>query len=282
MYFPLQRHRRATFKPSTWRALFAVATLNLALFATTAAADFSHWRQHAADSQTEISHAAWDALLARYISSPADGVNRFAYGKVSKADARALDEYIQALEQVVVTSIGRAEQFAYWINLYNALTVKIILDNYPVDSIRDIRPTWYLPGPWKKPFVKVEGRALSLDNIEHDIMRPIFQDNRIHYAVNCASIGCPNLQPRAFTRANLEQLLEKSAYEYVNHPRGVRVENGDLIASSIYKWYGDDFGDSPKQIIAHFRKYAHPPLKKSLRKAKKIDSFFYDWELNDG
>ena len=154
-----------------------------------------------------------------------DGVNRVAYGKVAPQDKQALASYVDRLSKVQVTKLARSEQLPYWINLYNAATVKVVLDHYPVESILkiDISPGLFAKGPWKKKLLTVEGEAVSLDDIEHRILRPIWKDPRTHYAVNCASLGCPNLQPRAFTAGNMDELLDAGARAYVNHPRGARV-----------------------------------------------------------
>ncbi len=116
---------------------------------------------------------------------------------------------------------------------YNALTVKVILDNYPVKSIRDIdiSPGLLNDGPWDAKLLTIEGKEVSLNDIEHRILRPIFLDNRIHYAVNCASSGCPNLQPEAFTVENTEELLDRGAREYIAHERGVKISKNRLVVS---------------------------------------------------
>ena len=107
------------------------------------------------------------------------------------------------MSDLTITDYNKKEQLAYWINLYNSLTIKVVLEHYPVKSIKEIKLSGiFKPGPWKKELVIIEGKKLSLDNIEHDILRPIWKDNRVHYAVNCASIGCPNLQNSAFTAKN--------------------------------------------------------------------------------
>ena len=133
---------------------------------------------------------------------------------------------------------SRREQKAFWINLYNALTVRLVAESYSVGSIRDIA------SPFDTKVVEVEGQPLSLNDIEHRILRPIWSDARIHYAVNCAAIGCPNLLPVAFTGPNTGQLLELAAHGYINHRRGARIEDGGLIVSKIYGWFTEDFGSS--------------------------------------
>jgi hypothetical protein len=186
------------------------------------------------------------------------------------------------------SAMPRAMSFAFWANLYNALTLLVVLRRHPLRSIRDIRSTgvpfdpqgW--TGPWRTRLVTVEGRALSLDNIEHDIMRPTFRDPRVHYAVNCASIGCPNLLPRLWRAATLERELDEAAAAYVNHPRGVTVlADGRLRTSSIYTWFREDFGGTEAGVVAHLRRHAAPALAGRLSDATRIADHVYDWALND-
>ena len=134
----------------------------------------------------------WDRLLQHYVRPGRDGINRLAYDTVTASDREALDGYINALAEVPVRALSQTEQLPFWVNLYNALTVRVVLEHYPVDSIRDIAisPGFFAQGPWGKKLITVEGVALSLDDIEHRILRPIWRDPRIHYAVNCASVSC--------------------------------------------------------------------------------------------
>ena len=214
---------------------------------------------------------------------PRRGVNRLAYSRVSAADRAALDDYIDRLAAFEISRYGRDEQLAYWINLYNALTIAVVLDHYPVKSILDIAisPGLFSIGPWGKKLVTVDGEALSLDDIEHRILRPIWRDPRIHYAVNCASIGCPNLATMAFTGANAEDMLTRTARDYVNNPRGAELRNGRLVVSSIYEWYKEDFGDSDVGVIRHLRQYAQPNLAAALDGVTRIAADDYDWALNE-
>ena len=128
----------------------------------------------------------------------------------------------------------------------------------------------------------VEGEELSLDDIEHRILRPIWQDPRIHYAVNCASIGCPNLQIQAFSASNMESLLNAAAREYVNHDQRCEDQNGRLFVSSIYDWFVSDFGGDDAGVIKHLSQYAGPSLRNSLTDISRISGDDYDWDLNDG
>lgn len=244
---------------------------------------WERWLEHDPGSRLQVDHAAWDRIVTAYISTGPDGVNYFAYGRVSAPDRTALQGYLQYLEQTPVSRLNRAEQMAYWLNLYNALTVQVVLDHYPVESIRDIdiSPGFFADGPWKKQLVQIEGQQVSLDDIEHRILRPIWKDPRIHYGVNCASIGCPNLQKQAFTAANTDALLDKGAREYVNHPRGVQIENERLIVSSIYVWFQEDFGGDDAGVIDHLQQWARPELREQLNAYDRISDDRYDWSLND-
>src|SRR5690606_30576317 len=125
------------------------------------------------------------------------------------------------------------------------------------------------------------GRELSLDDIEHGILRPQFGDPRVHYAVNCASIGCPDLAAEAYRGDNLDAMLDEAARAYVNSARGARVEGGELTASSIFKWYRKDFGGTEAGVLAELRKYATPGLLEKLENIVSVASYDYDWSLND-
>jgi hypothetical protein len=236
-----------------------------------------------ANATMTVDHSAWERILTMYLVPSPDRINRFAYGRVNAADKKALKAYLAALQNVKVTALKADEQRAFWINLYNALTIDVVLDRYPVKTIKDISlgGGFFASGPWKKPLAKVEGKALSLDNVEHDILRKVWNDPRVHYAVNCASMSCPNLMAKAFTAANLDEMLTQGAKDYVNHPRGVRVGGSKVTLSRIYSWYRSDFGASDAEILRHIAKYAAPPLKKALAGIETIDGYDYDWSLNE-
>lgn len=244
---------------------------------------WDHWSAHEPQSPKTVDHGRWDRFLARYVMTYGDGINRVAYGAVSQADRDGLKAYLNDLAMVKPTMLSRQEQFAYWVNLYNALTVEVVLDHYPVDSIRDIdiSPGLFANGPWGKELIEVEGKQISLDDIEHRILRPVWNDPRIHYAVNCAALGCPNLTTTAFTAANTEALLDAGAYDYVNHDRGFRIENGRLRVSSIYEWFNEDFGGNDAGVIEHLKQYAKMPRRDALASKSKVAGHFYDWQLND-
>ncbi len=241
------------------------------------------WSEHDDANPAAIDHAPWQALLTAYLRTDhPSGVARFDYAalKASAEDTARLAGYLDALQAVDPRRYARAEQLAYWINFYNALTVRLVAAAFPIASIRDIGESWLLPGPWKDENATVAGQALTLHNIEHDILRPIWGDSRIHYAVNCASYGCPNLMATAFTAANASELMAAGARAYVNHPRGVAFDGEDVTVSSIYDWFQEDFGDSEAGVLAHLLEYAEEPLAERLRRFDGDMAFAYDWALN--
>ena len=234
-----------------------------------------HWQAFNPASREAIDHRLWDRFLKAFVKQDDTGINRVAYGRIGDGGKEVLSEYLDKLSKTPIRLYGRNEQMAFWINLYNALTVQRIANSYPVDSIRDIA------SPFDTKVTEVEGEPLSLNDIEHRILRPIWRDPLIHYAVNCAAIGCPNLLPVAFTGSRIGQLLELAAHGYINHRRGARIEDGSLIVSKIYGWFAEDFGGTEQSVIAHLREFAEQPLLEMLKGRDAIEKYEYDWGLND-
>ncbi|MEO1191732.1 MAG: DUF547 domain-containing protein [Pseudomonadota bacterium] len=264
-------------------SLAALAALAPATAQAAPRADlWPRWQAHDPASRTTVDHSPWAAFLNTYRHVDPQGVARIDY-KGAQAAMSGLQSYLEELSAVPVSQLNRDEQFAYWANLYNALTVVTILSHYPVETIRDIDISdgLFANGPWGAELVTVEGQPLTLDDIEHRIMRPIWRDPRVHYAVNCAAVGCPSLLAAPFTAATLDQQLEAGARDFINHPRGARVENGRLYVSSIYDWFESDFGGSDKGVIHHLSQYAKPPLAAQLEGITRISGDDYDWDLND-
>ena len=220
---------------------------------------------------------SYNAFLAKYIVQK-DGINLVQYGKVTAEDERSLEDYIETLSDTDITSYTDQEVLAYWFNLYNAKTLDLILDNYPVKSIKKIG---FLSGPWDKDILNVRGQEMSLNNIEHDTVRETFNEPRVHFAFNCASIGCPNLKATAWEASTLDADLTQATKNYIASPRGVRIEkDGEIAASKIFKWYNEDFGENETDVIAFLAKFAEGDKKAALQKATEIDDYDYDWSLN--
>lgn len=240
----------------------------------------------ASKSVRDVDHSAWDRLLKTYVKPGPDGLNRVDYAAFKREGHAALKSYISGLQAVDLATLARPDQFALLANLYNAKTVDIVLDHYPVKSIRDISLGGgllgaFTGGPWKAKVLQIKGTELSLDDIEHGMLRPVFKDPRVHYAVNCASVGCPNLGTEAFTGAKLEAQLDAAARAYVNSRRGVDPRPDGLVISSIYDWYQKDFGGNDNGVIKHLKAYAASALAQKLETTTSIADYAYDWSLND-
>lgn len=241
------------------------------------------WQAHDPAGRRTLDHSAWAGFLGRWRRSGPDGVVRVAYASVTRDERDALKRYLDALSRVPVSELARPEQFAFWVNLYNALTVDVVLDHWPVASIRDIdiSPGLFANGPWGAELTSVEGNALSLDDVEHRILRPIWREPRIHYAVNCAAVGCPDLAAEPYDAANTERLLSEGARRYVADPRGVAFEGDRLVVSSIYRWFDEDFGTGwPEGVLAHLETWAPPETARRLSTRDRIDGDRYDWSIN--
>ncbi|MGK2740967.1 DUF547 domain-containing protein [Tepidicaulis sp. LMO-SS28] len=243
------------------------------------------WAAHDPESGMRLDHSAFAAILAKYARPQESGPVLFDYAglKAAPEDMAALGAYLEDMQAITVSRLNRDAQFSYWVNLYNALTVKVVTDHYPVESIRDvgISPGLFSRGPWGAKLLSIEGREVSLDDIEHRILRPLWQDARIHYVVNCASIGCPDLPLEPLEAAGLDARLDAAARAYIASARGARLESGKLIVSRIYDWYAEDFGDSDEAVIAHLMNYAEEDFKSALGRVSRISDYEYDWSLND-
>jgi hypothetical protein len=229
-----------------------------------------------AGGSASFDHGAWNRLLAAAV----DDSGRVDYPFFQ--DHRAeLDRYLDAIAAVKLGTLERDQAMALLINAYNALTVASILDHPTVDSIRDI------DGVWDERRHRVGGFDLTLDDIEHTLLRPFFRDPRVHFAVNCASSSCAPLPRWAFTGEKLEEQLEERTRSFLSDSRNVRIEGGTLSLSSYFDWYGDDFVDeawrprasSAREFVAG---YASPEVAARLRSGEALKQRYldYDWSLN--
>lgn len=236
-----------------------------------------------AASSKPAAETAYAALLKTRISRGQGGLNLFDYaGAKADGDLKVITAYTDYLASQNPDEMPEADQIAYWANLYNALTVKVILENYPVTSIRKIKSGAISPGPWKRDAVTVNGEVISLDTIEHKILRKRYANPAmVHYMVNCASIGCPNLSDKLWVGATLDEDRAQAARDFINSPRGVDIQGNFLNVSSIYKWFKEDFGGSKAATLEHFRKFADPELLAALDAGAKISGYDYNWDLNE-
>lgn len=222
---------------------------------------------------TTADHRLYAELLEKYVKN---GVVDYQGFKKEEAE---LDRYLKILERTDTKALSRNEQFAFYINAYNAWTIKLILSAYPgIQSIKDLGGLF--KSPWKMKIARIDGDVITLDNIEHDILRPRFKDPRIHFAVNCASKSCPPLRSEPYRGDVLDHQLTEMTEAFINDPSYNRLQGGVLYVSSIFKWYSEDFNDD---IVGFFMKYAEGELKKELRNhagGVEVEYLDYDWSLN--
>jgi len=220
-----------------------------------------------------VDNSIFSDLLEKYVT---DGVVDYAG---FKKDESRLDAYLKVLEGVNTGALDRDGQFAFYVNAYNAWTLKLILSGYPgVESIKDLGSVF--KSPWKKEIVRIDGRLTTLDHVEHGILRPRFKDARVHFAINCASKGCPPLITEPYQGDILAQQLDAVTRAFLNDPEYNRLEGNILYVSRIFKWFKEDFN---KDILGFFLKYAKGQLKEGLEAGKgsvKIKYLDYDWSLN--
>ncbi len=236
---------------------------------------------------------AWQTIIDKYLveNSPdndpnndKDAIARFDYArlKAQDEDRSALTHYIHSLKHQKPSQMNADAATAYWANLYNALTIDLVLDHYPVKSIRDIGKNPFKKGPWKQKIITIEGKKLSLDNIEHDILRHQYPSPFLHYMLNCASLGCPNLNRSLWRADSLKPDQHAAAKAYIRSSRGLSVmPDGSLAASSIYQWFKKDFGQTQAQVLEHMLPFANPAQAAAIKAGSSIKHYHYDWSLND-
>lgn len=242
-----------------------------------------------AGTTTETTHTDWDALLRRHVHWSSDGTTSTVDYAGLAAERDALRQYLQRLATVSPTQFAKvsvAEQQAFLINAYNAATIELILQRWPkLDSIRDLG-SW-LRSPWQLSFVELLGETRSLDDIEHTLLRGAagFSEPRIHFAVNCASIGCPALRPEAYHGTHLEAQLQDQTKRFLRDRSRNRFEDDRLQVSRIFDWYGDDFasvGGVANFLANHADALGLDGATASALREGAIDIAYlpYDWSLN--
>lgn len=219
-------------------------------------------------------HAIWAELLDKYVKP--GGVDYAGF----KSEEDKLDQYLKLLEGTDTQTLSRNDQFAFYINAYNAWTIKLILSAYPgLKSIKDLGT--FLKSPWEKKFVRMNGDVLTLDDIEHHILRPRFKDPRLHFAINCSAASCPPLKSEPYLGSQLDLQLDQATRSFINHPDNYRLEGDVLYVSRIFKWFSEDFKEG---VVDFYLAHARGDLKNKLAQKKdalKLKYLPYDWSLND-
>ena len=210
-------------------------------------------------------HSLWSTALKEHV----DEAGHVNYTKW-KEDTTLLDDYITSLEENPPAEFwSRNDSLAYFINAYNAVTVKLILDHYPLKSIRK------LITPWRFKRFELEREKISLNHIEHQILRKM-NEPRIHFAINCASASCPKLFNIAFYAHTMEEQLEEATTLFINDPLRNQLSKKEMAISRIFQWFASDFG-TKKERHVFIRKYATQPIDKNA----KVRFLNYDWQLNE-
>ena len=232
-------------------------------------------------------HSAFTDVLQEYVNE--EGMVDYARLK----ETGALDAYLQALAQTDPSNLDEDERLAFWINAYNAQAIKLILDNYPVESIRRITPVSVpgtsinIPGvndPFDLDFATIGGETHSLNDIEHGTIREEFDEPRIHFALVCAAMSCPELRREAYTGAELDQQLEDQANTFLHNEEKNQIpaDAETIRLSKIFDWFGGDFGGNKAQRQAFLAPYFEGDVREKLQAgAYDIDFVDYDWTLND-
>ncbi|MDN5201993.1 DUF547 domain-containing protein [Fulvivirgaceae bacterium BMA10] len=228
-----------------------------------------------ASGSSHVDHHLWNKLLAKHVSKSGE-VNYKSFLK----DRGQLQQYLSTLSHHAPDpeTWTREQQLAYWINAYNAFTVELILDNYPLKSITELHPKLYVPGintVWHKKFFEIGGEPISLDIIEHKILRKKFDEPRIHFAIVCASFSCPRLRNEAYTPEKLESQLEDQAIDFINDNRKNEISSEKLKISKIFSWFKGDF-TKKGSLINFLNRYS----KVTIDEDADVSYLKYDWGLN--
>jgi hypothetical protein len=242
-----------------------------------------YWSAYQSQSSIKVDHQIWQALLSRYVLLSDDGIHRVAYGEFDETAKAKLREYLDAMSRIAPTQLNRDEQLAYWINLYNAQTIQVVLDHPRKKSILSMGPFFSL-GPWDEPYLTIENKPVTLNDIEHRILRPIWQDHRLHYVLNCASIGCPNLSQTAYRATSIAQQMADAQIAFLQHPRAISfTDRGELQLTSLFDWYLADFAPDVFGLLAYLA-VQRPDLAADLAamagNADAKINYVYDWDLN--
>lgn len=258
-----------------------LAALAVTPLAGCAGASGARWAGHAPGSDAVVDHRAWQLFLDRHTFPGADGVTRVAYAEVPVTDRELLADYVRALERVAVGRLDRAEQLAFWLNLHNALMVRVVLDHLIARSPDEIDlGGMFSSGPWTATLARVSGTPVSLASIRSIALAPVFRDPRWHYGLCDAALGGPSLPRTAFHGESVDRDLEDAAIAYVNHPRAVRIEGATLLVNAFWRRNIADFGGSEAAVLDHIAVYADRELRAELRPGRPIH-WMDDRRLNE-
>lgn len=259
-----------------WRLGLLILVIELGV----GAVSISVAQQMATSEPVSTRHASFTHLLERFVDKQGD----VDYEALQAQADSVLVPYLQELASARIASLDREARLAFWINAYNAYTLKLIVDHYPVTSIRDIEGPPDGDTPFQRPVGRVVDTLRTLDEIEHEIIRERFKEPRIHFALVCAAKSCPRLRRNAYTGPRLDRQLDEQARRFLHADRKNRIPAGDghIALSRILKWYGSDFGPTPTAIQRALAPYFEGAVRDSLAQgAYEVQYLPYDWTLND-
>ena len=211
---------------------------------------WAQWNKSNETNPAIIDHRLFDGFLKTYVvTNHPSGINRFRYADVSRRDNKTLKKYIKQLSSIDPRDFRKTEQKAYWLNLYNALTLESLLKLYPISALDHHRFS-------RRVEARVAGQKMTLADIEQRILRPVWGDYKLVFGLSCATLGCPAIHPQAFTAANTDKLLKQYVGEFINHPRGLVINKQELCVSKIFDWYRQDFGSDDRHLLRLFAHYA--------------------------
>ncbi|WPZ36432.1 DUF547 domain-containing protein [Thalassobaculum sp. OXR-137] len=232
------------------------------------------WRRHDPLSLRVVDHRVWQVFLDRNTRDWPDGITRVDYARVSTADRELLEAYIREQSALPVASLARREQLAFWLNMHNALVVRLVLDHLIVGSPDEIETGGlFSRGPWDVPLTRVEGREVSLAGIRREVLAPVFHDPRWHYGLCDGTLGAPSLQRGAFVGADVDRRLEDAAIDYIAHPRAVDVpadRPGVVRLNALWRRHMADFGGSLQAVFASIDLYAEASLRAVLARRPEV------------
>ena len=226
------------------------------------------------NNSNPVSHDIWNGLLQKNVDA-----NGHVNYKGFKSEEAQLEKYLNILRAAHPNTDkwSKDERLAYWINAYNAFTVALIIKNYPCKSIKDLGGAIYkVNTPWDIKFITIQGITYDLNNIEHDIIRKEFNEPRIHFAVNCASVSCPNLRNEAFVASRLNEQLDDQARKFINDKSKNNISANNAQLSKLFTWFKGDF-TKQGTVVAFINKYSTVKLSEKA----KIDYLEYNWNLNE-
>ncbi len=238
------------------------------------------WDDSEPSSIIDVDHAPLQEILQKYIvADHPSGISRFNYALVSESDTAKLQQYLEYLQLLEPRQLNEAEAKAYWVNLYNAATLNMVIEAYASGRVNKVKARGLSARRWRRDIVTIAQQDMSLDDILHGVIRPLYKDPRMHYAVFFCTLGGPDMPVEVMNGENNETLLNQFEVAYLNQGRAVRLENGELVLSEMFKTYDTDFASDQYGLVSYLKQHVAPPLADVLDTVSDV-RFEYDWTVN--